>query len=140
MILVIDCATSNPIILGHLKTQLAHAVDAIFKSKKPLQLRLALVSYQNHNMPTKKQKRSRHVHCSAFLQKFTSNKEEMLTNIKNLRCYGKKGSRKGLADGLALAVRLSEGVIGDDFKCRKEAVKVCILLRKYQNYVYLCVG
>lgn len=140
MILVIDCATSNPIILGHLKTQLTHAVDAIFKSKNPLQLRLALVSYQNHNMPTKKQKRSRHVHCSAFLQKFTSNKEEMLTNIKNLRCYGKRGSRKGLADGLALAVRLSEGVIGDEFKCRKEAVKVCILLRKYQNYVYLCVG
>lgn len=53
----------------------------------------------------------------------------MTNNIENLRCLGKKGSKKGLAAGLALAVRLSEDISVDGFPhFRPEAVKICVLL------------
>ena len=130
MIVVVDCATSNPIVLGHLKTQLIHTVDRIFS--KPFHLRLALVSYQNHQLPLRNQSGRPRINSVAHLQNFTDDKEKMKNYIKSLRCFGKRGNRKGLADGLALAVRVSEAVNGDDFKCRKEAVKVCILLREYE--------
>ena len=129
MIVVVDCATSNPAVLGHLKTQLIYMVGNI--CRKGLRFRLALISYQNHQQPSRRRTGHPHVHSTAYLQNFTNDKEEMKNYIKSLRCFGKKGPRKGLADGLALAVRLSEDVAGDDSKCRKEAIKVCILLREY---------
>lgn len=130
MIVVIDCATSNPIVLGHLRTQLNYTVDKIFN--KGLQFRLALVSYQNHPVSSRNQSGRPHSNRIAYLQNFTDDKEKMKNYINSLRCFGKRGVRKGLADGLALAVHLSQAVNDDDFKCRKEAVKVCILLREYE--------
>ena len=57
----------------------------------------------------------------------------MKENISSLRCFGNSGSRRGLADGLALAVHLSSNSDDGDtyYKCRKEALTVCVLLRKY---------
>ena len=130
MIVVVDCATSNPIVLSHLKTQLNHTVDKIFN--KGLKFRLALISYQNHHLPSRNQSGRPHSNSIAYLQNFTDDKEKMKNYINSLRCFGKRGVRKGLADGLALAVCLSQAVNGNDFKCRKEAVKVCILLREYE--------
>ena len=54
--------------------------------------------------------------------------------IKNLRCFGKAGTTKGLADGLAAALHLSKAnVDSDDSKCRKDAIKICILMREYKE-------
>ena len=58
----------------------------------------------------------------------------MKENIDSLRCFGSSGSRRGLADGLALAVHLSnndDDDCNDYYKCRREALKVCVLLREY---------
>ena len=62
------------------------------------------------------------------------NREEMKDSIKNLRCFGKGGTTKGLADGLASALQLSkDDVDPDSSKCRRDAIKICILLREYNK-------
>ena len=67
---------------------------------------------------------------------FTENREEMKSSIKNLRCFGKAGTTKGLADGLASALQLSKAAVNpDSSKCRRDAIKICILLREYNEIV-----
>lgn len=128
LILVIDCALSNPVLLGRLKTQLRYLINDIFDS---FHLRLALISYQNHKRHPRSGMRSGdlQINNTALLQNFTDRRDIMKEAIENLRRFGSKGTTRGLADGLALAVQLSE--LGDDInnlKCRKNAIKVCILL------------
>ena len=141
LILVTDCATSNPALLGHLKTQLWYLVSAIFR--KGFHLRLALICYQNHQMHIRGGMRSGNpqINSTVYTQNFTENREEMKNSIKNLRCFGKKGTTKGLADGLASAMRLSEAEINpDSSKCRKDAIKICILLREYTEEEYFSLS
>ncbi|KAL9955973.1 hypothetical protein ACROYT_G037382 [Oculina patagonica] len=129
LILVVDCATSNPALLGHLKSQLSHLVSVIFN--KGFHLRLALISYQNHPKTSRFGMRSNnpHINNTVYTQNFTDDKQEMKDLIKNLRCFGKGGTTKGLADGLAAALTLSEAdVDNNNSKCRKDAIKMCILL------------
>lgn len=129
LIVAVDCATGNPVVLKRLRRQLISAINSVFEILKDLDFRLALISYQNHLDMTRHGQGAGFVHNTAILERFTSNKEEMKNNINSLRCMGRKGHQKGLADGLALAVHLSEGIsTGDPQRCRKEAVKVCVLL------------
>ena len=124
---IVDCATTNPIVLKRWKIQLMTAINSLFED---LDFRLALISYQNH-VYTPRLQGAGHRHSAASLGVFTDKKEQMKNNIESLRCLGKKGSRKGLAAGLALAVQLSEDVSVHDFQhFRPEAVKICVLLRK----------
>ena len=127
LIVVVDCATTNSAILGQLKTQLNHSVDVL--SRKSGHFRLAIISYQNHLNGRRKAS----VSNIACLADFTDDKSRMKENINSLRCFGSNGSRRGLADGLALAVHLSSnnGDDDDNYKCRREALTVCVLLRKY---------
>ncbi|KAJ7373678.1 hypothetical protein OS493_011287 [Desmophyllum pertusum] len=69
LILVVDCATSNPAFLGLMKTQLNHLVTAIFK--KGFHLRLALVSYQNHqkHSPFGTRHRNPNINNTVYTQK-----------------------------------------------------------------------
>ena len=132
LIVVVDCATTNSAILGQLKTQLKHMVDAM--SKKSAHFRLAIISYQNHpNSGRRGQTAS--VSNIASVVNFTDDKSKMKENITSLRCFGNSGSRRGLADALALAVQLSNNNNDDDcnndYKCRQEALTVCVLLREY---------
>lgn len=131
LIVVVDCATPNSAILGQLKAQLRHMVDAM--SKKSAHFRLAIISYQNHpNIGRRGQTAS--VSNIASVVNFTDDKSKMKENINSLRCFGINGSRRGLADGLALAVHLSNNDDDDcnnDYKCRREALTVCVLLREY---------
>ena len=132
LIVVVDCATTNSAILGQLKTQLKHMVDAM--SKKSAHFRLAIISYQNHpNSGRRGQTAS--VSNIASVVNFTDDKSKMKENIISLRCFGSIGSRRGLADALALAVHLSNNNDDDDcnndYKCRQEALTVCVLLREY---------
>ena len=134
LILVIDCAASNPALLGHLKTQLRYLISAIFM--KGFHLRLALISYRNHQKHPRLGMRSGnpHINNTAFVQNFTDKREVMKECINNLRCFGKGGRTRGLADGLASALCLIEaGNDSDNLKCRKDAIKVCILLREYNK-------
>lgn len=136
LILVVDCATSNPALLGLLKTQLCYLVNAIFN--KGFHLRLALVSYQNHQKTSRFGMRSNNplINNTVYAQNFTDDRKEMKDFIKNLRCFGKGGTTKGLADGLVAALRLSEtDVDNNNSKCRKDAIKMCILLREYKNII-----
>ena len=130
LIVVVDCATPNSAILGQLKTQLRHMVDDM--SQKSVHFRLAIISYQNHpNIGRRGQTTSGS--NIALVVNFTDDKSKMKENINSLRCFGNSGSRRGLADGLALAVDLSNNVDDDynnDYKCRPEAVTVCVLLRE----------
>ena len=131
LIVVVDCATTNSAILGQLKTQLRHMVDTV--SKERAHFRLAIISYQNHpNIGRRGQTASGSNIASVF--NFTDDKSKMKENINSLRCFGNSGSRRGLADGLALAVHLSNNDDDDDcnnyYKCRREALKVCVLLRE----------
>lgn len=126
MIVVVDCATTSPVIMTPLKAQLKHVVDGILR--RGLHLRLALISYQNHPPLARMREGHWHMNSTAYVENFTDDKEKMKRHIQELRCFGNRGSRRGLADGLALAVRLSKNDDGDDSKCRKEALKVCILL------------
>lgn len=129
LIVAVDCATGNPVVLKRLRRQLISAINSVFEILKDLDFRLALISYQNHLDMTRHGQGAGFVHNTAILERFTSNKEKMKNNINSLRCMGRKGHQKGLADGLALAVHLSEGIsTGDPQRCRKEAVKVCVLL------------
>ena len=132
LIVVVDCATTNAAILGQLKTQLKHMVDAM--SKKSAHFRLAIISYQNHPNPGRRGQTAS-VSNIASLVNFTDDKSKMKENINSLRCFGNSGSRRGLADALALAVHLSNNNDDDDcnndYKCRQEALTVCVLLREY---------
>ena len=133
LIVVVDCATTNSAILGQLKTQLKYMVDYV--SRNSAHFRLAIISYQNHpysgrRVPTAS------VSNIASVVNFTDDKAKMKEGINSLRCFGISGSRSGLADGLALAVHLSNNNDDDDdddtyYKCRREAHTVCVLLRKY---------
>ena len=134
LILVTDCATSNPALLGQFKTQLCSLVSAI--SRKGFHFRLALICYQNHQKHFRGGMRSGNptINSTVHTQNFTENLEEMKTSIKNMRCFGKGGTTKGLADGLASALRLSEADVNpDSSKCRSDAIKICILLREYKE-------
>ena len=128
LILVVDCALSNPVLLGRLKTQLRYLINDIFDS---FHLRLALIRYQNHQRHPRPGMRSGdpQINKTALIQKFTDRRDAMKETIENLRRLGRPGGTRGLADGLALAVQLSE-VGDDDDKCRRNAIKVCILLRE----------
>ena len=131
LIVVVDCATTNPAILGKLKTELKHMVNVI--SGRNVHFRLAIISYQNHpNIGRRGQTTSGS--NIALVVNFTDDKSKMKENINSLRCFGSSGSRRGLADGLALAVHLSNNDDDDCnnyYKCRREALKVCVLLREY---------
>ena len=132
LILVVDCALSNPVLLGRLKTQLRYLINDIFDS---FHLRLALISYQNHQRHPRPGMRSGdpRINNTALIQKFTDRKDIMKETIESLRRLGRPGGTRGLADGLALAVQLSEvGGDSNNLKCRKNAIKVCILLREYK--------
>ena len=133
LILVTDCATSNPALLGQLKTQLRYFVNAIFR--KGFHLRLALICYQNHQKQSRGGMRSVKplINSTVHTQNFTENRKEIKNSIKNLRCFGKAGTTKGLADGLASALNLSKADVNpDSSKCRRDAIKICILLREYR--------
>lgn len=144
LILVTDCSISNPVLLGHLKTQLCSLVNAIFE--KGFHLRLALICYQNHQKHFRGGMRSGNplINSTVHTQNFMEKREEMRNAIKNLRCFGKGGTTKGLADGLASAVCLSEADVDpDSSKCRKDAIKICILLlpvmdRRATLEIYRC--
>ncbi|CAH3188528.1 unnamed protein product [Porites lobata] len=129
LIVVVDCATTNAAILGQLKAQLRHMVDAI--SQKSAHFRLAIISYQNHPN-TGRRVPTASVSNIASVVNFTDDKSKMKDNINGLRCFGNSGSRRGLADALALAVHLSNNNDDDDcnndYKCRQEALTVCVLL------------
>ena len=116
---------SNPALLGLLKTQLCHLVNTIFK--KGFHLRLALISYHNHQKTSRFGIRSANplINNTVFAENFTDAKKEMKHCISNLRCFGKRGTTKGLADGLASALHLSKAG-------RTDAIKLCILLREYK--------
>ena len=132
LIVIVECATTNSAILGQLKAQLRHMVDAM--SKKSAHFRLAIISYQNHPN-TGRRVPTASVSNIASVVNFTDDKSKMKENITSLRCFGSSGSRRGLADGLALAVHLSNNNDDDDcnndYKCRQEALTVCVLLREY---------
>ena len=131
LIVVVDCATTNAAILGQLKAQLRHMVDAM--SQKSAHFRLAIISYQNHPN-TGRRVPTASVSNIASVVNFTDDKSKMKENINSLRCFGSSGSRRGLADALALAVQLSNNDDDDcnnDYKCRQEALTVCVLLREY---------
>lgn len=125
LVVIVDCATTNPVILRRWKIQLLTAINSLFED---LDFRLALISYQNHGHTLRLQGTGPG-HSAASLSVFTDKKEQMKNNIENLRCLGKRGSRRGLAAGLALAVCLCEDVSVDGFQhFRPEAVKVCVLM------------
>ena len=131
LIVVVDCATANSAILGQLKTQLKYMVDSM--SRKSAHFRLAIISYQNHPYSGRRGQTAS-VSNIASVVNFTDDKSKMKENITSLRCFGNSGSRRGLADGLALAVHLSNNDDDDcnnDYKCRREALTVCVLLREY---------
>ena len=132
LIVVVDCATTNSAILGQLKTQLKHMVDVV--SRKRAHFRLAIISYQNHPYSGRRGQTAS-VSNIASVVNFTDDEAKMKEGINSLRCFGSSGSRRGLADGLALAVHLSNNNDDDDddtyYKCRREALTVCVLLRKY---------
>lgn len=132
LIVIVECATTNSAILGQLKAQLRHMVDAM--SRKSAHFRLAIISYQNHPN-TGRRVPTASVSNIASVVNFTDDKSKMKDNINSLRCFGSSGSRRGLADALALAVHLSNNNDDDDcnndYKCRQEALTVCVCLREY---------
>ena len=132
LIVVVDCATANSAILGQLKAQLKHMVHGMRRGSA--HFRLAIISYQNHPN-TGRIVRTASVSNIASVVNFTDDKSKMKENINSLRCFGNSGSRRGLADALALAVHLSNNDDDDDcnndYKCRREALTVCVLLREY---------
>ena len=85
--------------------------------------RMALVSYQVNGVA--------HV-----IESFTRDVAKMKSCVQHLKRHDPsfRGSHCGLAHGLQLAVGLSDNVeVDDDSKCRKDANKICILLRKYSQ-------
>ena len=132
LIVVVDCATANSAILGQLKAQLKHMVHGMRRGSA--HFRLAIISYQNHPN-TGRRVPTASVCNIASVVNFTDDKSKMKENINSLRCFGNSGSRRGLADALALAVHLSNNDDDDDcnndYKCRREALTVCVLLREY---------
>lgn len=134
LIVVVDCATTNSAILGQLKTQLKYMVDVI--SRRSGHFRLAIISYQNHPYSGRRGQTASVSNIASVIN-FTDDKAKMKDNIRSLRCFGGNGSRRGLADGLALAVHLSGNSDDGDtyYKCRREALTVCVLLRKYMYII-----
>lgn len=85
--------------------------------------RMALVSYQANGVA--------HV-----IKAFTRDVAKMKSCVQHLERHDPsfRESHCGLAHGLQLAVGLSNNVeVDDDWKCRKDANKICILLRKYSQ-------
>lgn len=126
LIVLVDQATDNLVYIERLKTQLLYLVNLI--SEKDYVFRLALAGYQNHKEPQ--------TSVLAPTQNFTSDVEKMKLQVANLKCYGQEmASMKGLADGLAWVWRLAETDSDGDYesKFRKDATKLCILLRKYSK-------
>ena len=136
MIVVIDCATSNPVIVSQLKGQLKYMVDGM--SRKSVHFRLAIISYQNHPYSRRSIQSSFDRAPASYVLNFTDDKGKMKEGINSLRCLKNSGSRSGLADGLALAVQLSNSDDGGDFKCREDALRICVLLRKYNVSFLTC--
>lgn len=118
----------NPSLQKRLNTQLAYMVDMI--CVRNLNFRLALVCYKDHSGPQQP---------NAHTQWFTKDKDDMKTHIRGLQPSERAGFTHGLADGLDLALTLASNSGGDDLKCRKDANKVCILLREYglTDYIFL---
>ncbi|XP_078346074.1 uncharacterized protein LOC144631506 isoform X2 [Oculina patagonica] len=111
----------DPDVQIRLNTQLAHMVN--MSCVKNFNFRLALVCYTDHTTSLQP-----NAHHSQWL---TKDKGNMKTCIHRLPPSESTGSSHGLADGLALALKLASNNDGDDSKCRKDANKVCILLREY---------
>ena len=112
----------DPKFHRRLKTQLAHLVEMI--CARDYYFRLALVWYDDH---------TQHHVPNAEVRWFTKEKDAMKSQIHILDESRRAGLTNGLADGLALARDLAINNDGDDLKCRKDANKVCILLREYTH-------
>lgn len=107
-----------------LKTQLAHLVEMI--CARDYNFRLALVCYQDHSL------------CfpNANTWWFAKEKDVMKSQIHFLNESRTAPSANGLADGLALVRDLATKK--DSRSCRKDANKICILLRKYNCMMERC--
>ena len=118
----------NTYLQKKLNTQLAHMVNMICEKK--FDFRLALVCYKDHTTSPLP---------NAHTQWFTKDKDDMKTRIRGLQPSETVGFSHGLADGLDLALKLAINSGGDDLMCRKDASKVCILLREYglKDYIFL---
>ena len=138
LIVIVECTLVNSTLVKRAKTQLLHLVDMIHN--RGLNLQMALVSYKDHprqklflsrlgNSPG--QSAEKIAHC----QGFTNEKDTMKTWIRELRGQG-RGSTRGLADGLEVALKLVVGGSGGgvhEIKGRDDAIKICLLLRKYRG-------
>ena len=116
LIVVVE-RTKNRKFHTRLKTQLAHLVEMI--CARDYNFRLALVCYQDHTFPV----------SNAITWWFTKEKDVMKSHIHYLDESRIPCSENGLADGLALVQDLATKE--DSKSCRKDANRVCILLRKY---------
>ena len=115
--------TATPRFFNKLKAGFIHFVELI--NMQDYDFRMALVSYQVNGF-------------ARLIETFTRDVEKMKSSIRHLKRHDSSSeeSRCGLAHGLQLAVNLSDNVeFDDDSKCRKDANKICILLRKY---IQLC--
>lgn len=111
--------TASPRFFKKLKAGLIQFVQLI--SMMDYDFRMALVSYQVNGV-------------ARVIESFTRDVVKMKSCVEHLnRDYPYYGeSQCGLAHGLQLVVGLSDNVeVDDDWKCRKDANKICILLRKY---------
>ena len=109
-----------------LKAGFIHFVELI--NMQDYDFRMALVSYQVNGF-------------ARLIETFTRDVEKMKSSIRHLKRHhsSSEESRCGLAHGLQLAVNLSDNVeFDDDSKCRKDANKICILLRKYIQLYNKC--
>ena len=109
--------------LRNLQNQLVGLVN-ICCSKGDFDFRFALVDYRDHRPKTS---------IVARVQSFTSDVNKMKSYVKKLK-QRQIGDRKGLADGLALVLSLAD--YENDGKCREDAAKMCIVLRKYVNVYF----
>lgn len=113
--------TASPRFFKKLKAGLIQFVQLI--SVMDYDFRMALVSYQENGVA--------HV-----IESFTRDVAKMKSCVEHLKRQdpSSRESHCGLAHGLQLVVGLSDKVeVDDDWKCRKDANKICILLRKYSQ-------
>ena len=118
--------TATPCFFNKLKAGFIHFVGLI--NMQDYDFRMALVSYQVNGF-------------ARLIETFTRDVEKMKSSIRHLKRHhsSSEESRCGLAHGLQLAVNLSDNVeFDDDSKCRKDANKICILLRKYIQLCNTC--
>ena len=118
--------TGTPRFFNKLKAGFIHFVELI--NMQDYDFRMALVSYQVNGF-------------ARLIETFTRDVEKMKSSIRHLKRHhsSSEESRCGLAHGLQLAVNLSDNVeFDDDSKCRKDANKICILLRKYIQLYNKC--